>query len=115
MTVETSQIDGIPILRLIGSADAVVCRHVRDMVRVMADDGHQVVVLELSGLDRLYTSGLMILLDVQAEASKGQLRIIWCGARPFVRELIRLTTVERCPVLETDLESALDLSRVAVS
>lgn len=111
MTVETSEIDGIPVLYLIGAADAVACRDLRERILNLADQGHEAVVLELSGLDRLYTSGLMILLDAQAEASKGKLRTIWCGARPFVRELIRLTTVDRCPVLESDLESALDLTR----
>jgi len=111
MTVETSEIDGIPILHLIGAADAGVCREVRTMMLDLATQGYDAVVLELSGLDRLYTAGLMILLDAQAEAAHQKVRTIWCGARPFVRELIRLTTVDRCPVLESDLEKALDLTR----
>lgn len=111
MTITTSQIDGIPILHLVGAADAGVCRDVRELMLDLATQGYEAVVLELSGLNRLYTSGLMILLDAQAEVSQRHLRTIWCGARPFVRELIRLTMVDRCPVLETDLESALDLTR----
>lgn len=76
-------------------------------------EGRSHLVLELSGVERMYAAGMSALLDLQRAALRQGARLICCGARPFIREMLRITMLDRTLDLQADLQTAIDLTREA--
>jgi anti-sigma B factor antagonist len=113
VVIEALDVAGTTILFLAGDLDASSCTEVREMAERTMDGGRLFLVLDLSGVERMYTAGMSVLLDLQRTADSRGGRLICCGGRPFVRELLRITMIDRALELQTDLDSALDLARAA--
>lgn len=111
--IQASEVDGVTILSLSGDFDSYSGSHVREMAAALVEGGHSCLVLDLTGVERIYTAGISALLDLQKSVATGGGRLICCGARPFIRELLRITMMDRSLELQVDLDSALDLSREA--
>lgn len=111
--IEATWVEGVPILYLSGDLDAPASADMRDVVqgRLLVADG--CVVLDLSGVERMYTAGILALSELQRAAAATGCRLICCGARPFVRELLRITMLDFELDVQMDLESALKVSRQA--
>lgn len=110
MAMEATWVEGIAILYLTGDLDAPAAADMREVVqeRLLAGDG--CVVLDLTGVERMYTAGILALSELQRVAAATGRRLICCGARPFVRELLRITMLDFELDLQMDLESALRVS-----
>lgn len=113
MMIDAAEAEGVAILYLSGDLDAPNCRQVREIAAGLLADGRSSLVIDLSGVERIYTAGIFALLDLQRAAAQRGRRLICCGARPFVRELLRMTMLDRALDLQGDLETALDVSREA--
>jgi len=103
------EVEGATVLFLAGDLDAVTCVHVHEKVSGLIDDGRRTLVIDLTGVQRIYAAGMAVLLDLQRVAQKAGGRLICCGARPFIREILRITAVDRALHLQMDLDCALDL------
>ncbi|HYG57676.1 MAG TPA: STAS domain-containing protein [Symbiobacteriaceae bacterium] len=111
--IEALEVEGATVLFLAGELDTVSCVTVRELVAGLMADGRRLLVLDLSGLQRVYAAGLSLLLDLHRVASQYGARLICCGARPFVREVLRITMLDRAIDLQLDLDGALDLLSAA--
>lgn len=113
MLIQALTFDEATVLFLSGDLDAVRSIRVRDTVQDLMKEGCPSVVLDLSGVERVYVSGVSALLDLKRAAARTGGQLICCGARPFIREMLRLTAREEDLHLLTDLESALDAAASA--
>ncbi|HWI66509.1 MAG TPA: STAS domain-containing protein [Symbiobacteriaceae bacterium] len=102
------ELEGATILFLAGDLDAHTCVHVHDRVSGMIGEGRRTVVLDLSGVQRIYAAGMSVLLDLQRVAHTAGGRLLCCGARPFIREILRITSFDQTLHLHMDLDCALD-------
>ncbi|HEY3365185.1 MAG TPA: STAS domain-containing protein [Symbiobacteriaceae bacterium] len=114
MVIQALEFDEAAVLFLSGDLDDVRSARVREMVHALISQGRHAVVLDLSGVERVYVSGLAALLDMKRMAACTGGRLFCCGARPFIRELLRLTAREEDLHLMADLESALDAAASAL-
>lgn len=111
--IEALEVEGATVLFLTGELDELSCTHVRELVAGLIADGRHVLVLDLSGVQRIYAAGMSLLLDLQRAAATAGGKLICCGARPFIREILRITMLDRRLHLQMDLDSALDLLSAA--
>lgn len=109
MVIHAKVVEGAAVLYLSGDMDAPACEHVLEIAAGLVADGHRSLVVDLSGVERIFTAGIFVLLDLQRVAIKRGQRLVCCGARPFVRELLRMTMLDGALDLKGDLESALEI------
>jgi anti-anti-sigma factor len=106
--IEALEVEGATVLFLRGDLDNSSCTHVRELVAGLIADGRRSLVLDLSGVRRLYAAGMSLLLELQRFAVMSGGRLICCGARPFIREIFRIVMLDRALHLQADLDCALD-------
>lgn len=111
--IEAAEVQGLPVLSLTGDLDASSCREVREIVLALLAEERSYLVLDLSQVERMYAAGMSVLLELQRAALRRGGRLICCGARPFIREMLRITMLDQTLDLHADLESALDAAREA--
>lgn len=97
----------VAVLRLDGRLDLVQAPRLRDAVRETVDDGRPDVVVELSGVNFIDSSGLGMLIAglKHARQAGGELRI--AGAGPQVLLVLELTKLGRVLRPYDSLEEAL--------
>lgn len=110
VVIEALQLEDATILFLTGDLDATSSVQVREIVMALIEDLRRFFVLDLSGVERLYTVGMSVLLDLQRCAEQRGGRLVCCGGKPFIREMIRITMIDRTLDLQTDLDTALDVA-----
>jgi anti-sigma B factor antagonist len=110
LVIEALELQGATILFLAGDLDASASVELREIVAAIIEDGRLFLVLDISGVERMYAAGMSALLELQRIAEQRGGRLVCCGGRPFVRELLRITMIDRALDLQTDLDSALDLA-----
>jgi len=111
--ITATRVDGVAILYLNGDFNAPASAEVHELVKGRLGAGEGCVVLDLSGVERMYTAGILALTELQRAAASAGGKLICCGARPFVRELLRITMLDYELDLQMDVESALNVSRQA--
>ena len=107
------EVEGATVLFLVGDLDAVTCVYVHEKVSGMIAEGRRVLVLDLTGVQRIYAAGMSVLLELQRAVQTAGGRLICCGARPFIREILRITSLDRALHLQMDLDCALDVLTTA--
>jgi anti-anti-sigma factor len=111
---EALEVGGVTVLFLTGDLDGDSCAQVKEVVSGLIAAGRRMLVLDLTRVERVYTTGLFMLLDMKRAATREGGRLVCCGARPFVREIMRITMLDRVLDLHMDLDGALDqLSRAS--
>lgn len=104
------ELDGVRVAELHGTLDAASAPQVRDELQV-ATQGCERLVVDLSHLDRVFSSGLSALLSVHRAAERAGTALVFCGARPFLREILRITMLDRIFRMAVDPEHAVELLR----
>lgn len=110
---QTLEVEGATVLFLTGDLDADMCVHLQERVLSLIRDGCRVLVMELSGVQRIYAAGMSVLLELQRTTQGVGGRLICCGARPFIREILRITSMDRMLQHQMDLDCALDVLAAA--
>lgn len=113
MVFDALEVEGATVLFLTGELDAASSASVRERVASLLDAGRRMLVLDLSGVKQLYTAGMLVLLESHRVAARRGGRLVCCGARPFIREILRITMLDEPLGLQMDVDSALDLLRAA--
>lgn len=111
--IEALEVEGATVLFLSGDLDSNSSAQIRELVAALIADGRRILVLDLSGVRRLYAAGMSLLLELQRVAVKAGGRLICCGARPFIREILRIVMLDRALHLQADLDCALDMLAAA--
>lgn len=113
LVIDASLVDGLPVLQLVGDLDAASSALVRETAAPLLMEERRALVLDMSGVERVYTAGILVLADLQKAMALQGGRLVCCGARPFIRELLRITMVDRTLDLHPDLETVLELNAQA--
>ncbi len=109
MTIDVSEDrPEIRTIHLTGEMDLYSSNALKETVAELWKDGHTRLVIDLSELDYVDSSGIGALLGVYSSSQKRGHRIIFCGATGSVLKVIELTKLDGFLPLERSLEQALE-------
>jgi anti-anti-sigma factor len=109
MVIQSYEVEGTLVLSLAGDLDALSAGSLDLMVTDLLGQGRRSLVVDLAQIERVYTAGISVLLRLQRAAAGRGARLICCSARPFVREMMRITLWDL--EVQSDLTAAVALSR----
>jgi anti-sigma B factor antagonist len=89
--VDTDRPDGYAVVRLNGEIDHETAGTVRTSVFQVIDAGHPHVVIDLSGVGFLDSSGLGTLVGARRHAEQARGSVTLCGLSHHVRRLFEIT------------------------
>jgi anti-sigma B factor antagonist len=113
MPSATRSIDGVDVISLSGRLDAAVARAVREEIKVVIEEGSGKLVIDLSDVKFVDSSGLSVLvLALKAAHAKGG-RLALLKVNSTVRSLLELTRLHRVFEIFDDEEKA--CSRLAAA
>lgn len=91
MEIKDKQIEGITVLSLEGSIDAVTAPAITEFIQAQIAKGNTKLVADLSGVDYTSSAGLRVLLGAikETRAQSGDLRL--AGIQPDVQKVLTLS------------------------
>lgn len=104
---------GVLVVELQGTLDATNSPLVREAVLAAAAGAPRVVV-DMAPVERVFSSGLSALIAIHKEAEAAGSVVVFCGLRPFLREILRITMLDRIFRTAGDLDQALELLHQSV-
>jgi anti-anti-sigma factor len=111
LVIQAHDVEGTLVLSLAGDLDALSSGSLDQMASLLLEEGRRSLVIDLAQVERVYTAGVSVLLKLQRSANLRGARLICCGARPFVREMMRIALWDRDLEVQSDVTAALALSR----
>jgi len=98
---------GALVLRLQGRFDAASAPEIKQLLKDQVGAGNTRIVLEISGVDFMDSSGLSVIVTCQrlAQSRGGDLRI--AGAAESVKSILELTRLSRVFELDSDVGEAI--------
>lgn len=110
MDLETHLVDGLMRVNVMAERiDAACAIQFKDRIREVTENGPDRVLLDLSRVDFLDSSGLGAVVYAM-KSMGGARRLELAGLRPKVEKVFRLTRMDSVFVIHNDAESALSLS-----
>ncbi len=99
--------ESIQVIKIKGRLDIFRAVEIESQLKTMLNSGCSLIVLDLSGLEYLSSSGLRICLDLlrQINARKGKLAL--CGMNPTVRKMFHMVEMEDLFEIHKNLGEAL--------
>jgi anti-anti-sigma factor len=100
--------DGIAVAKMVGDLNLLCASDVRTGLAAAVNDGHRRLVVDLSQVNFIDSSGLGALISglKSARQAGGDLRIASCGEQ--ARVVLKLTTLDRVLRPYDSVEDALD-------
>lgn len=91
MEIKDKQVDGITVLSLNGSIDAITAPEITEFIQAQIAKGNTKLVADLSGVDYTSSAGLRVLLGAikDTRAQSGDLRL--AGIQPDVQKVLNLS------------------------
>ena len=91
MEIKDKQIDGVTVLSLNGSIDAITAPEITEFIQAQIAKGNTKLVADLSGVDYTSSAGLRVLLGAikDTRAQSGDLRL--AGIQPDVQKVLNLS------------------------
>ena len=91
MEIKDKQVDGIKVLSLNGSIDAITAPEITEFIQAQIAKGNTKLVADLSGVDYTSSAGLRVLLGAikDTRAQSGDLRL--AGIQPDVQKVLNLS------------------------
>lgn len=91
MEIKDKQIDGITVLTLKGSIDAITAPEITEFIQAQIAKGNTKLVADLNGVDYTSSAGLRVLLGAikDTRAQSGDLRL--AGIQPDVQKVLNLS------------------------
>ena len=81
----------------------------RELRRLIEDEGHTRLVVDFAGVRYLSSEVLGILAGLQREVDPVRGSIVLCGLDPLLRDMLRITHLERVSEVSGDEAEALGL------
>ena len=106
MEIQDKQVDGITVLTLKGSIDAMTAPKITEYINGLVSKGKIKLVADLSGVDYTSSAGLRVLLGAikDTRAQSGDMRLT--GVQPDVLKVLNLSGFTNILKLFDDLDSA---------
>ncbi|TQM83234.1 anti-anti-sigma factor [Saccharothrix saharensis] len=92
-------VDGVPVLRVVGELDMTALDTVRAELLIWLDSAPEQVVIDLTGVTFMGSSGLALLIEAAAHADRCGVRFVLAAGH---REVLR-------PIQVTNLDEVFDL------
>jgi anti-sigma B factor antagonist len=91
MEIKDRQIDGVPVLSLTGSIDAMTAPKITEFIQEQISKGNIKLVADLSGVDYTSSAGLRVLLGAikETRGQSGDIRL--AGTQPDVQKVLNLS------------------------
>jgi len=91
MEIKDKQVDGVTVLTLNGSIDAITAPEITEFIQAQIAKGNSKLVADLSGVDYTSSAGLRVLLGAikETRAQSGDLRL--AGIQPDVQKVLTLS------------------------
>lgn len=109
MTIQTDTIEEpahITVISLIGEMDLYSSNQLKDAVVNLWDEGHGRVIIDLSDLSYVDSSGVGVLLYVYSGSQKRGHEVYFAGAHGPVSRVLELTKLDGFLPLDPDIETA---------
>jgi anti-anti-sigma factor len=106
MEIKDKQVEGITVLLLTGSIDALTAPQISEFIQSHISRGNIKLVADLSGVDYTSSAGLRVLLGAikETRAQSGDLRL--AGVQPDVRKVLSLSGFTNILKLFDSLDAA---------
>lgn len=91
MEIKDKQVDGVTVLTLNGSIDAITAPEITEFIQAQIAKGNTKLVADLSGVDYTSSAGLRVLLGAikDTRSQSGDLRL--AGIQPDVQKVLTLS------------------------
>lgn len=110
--IETQTLDGCMLVRPPGPRlDAISAPALKNVVVDLANAGHLRIVLSLSRLELIDSSGLGSLISMHKNLAPPRGRLVLCDLSPKVGSVLKLTRLDRVLTIAADSAAAADLAR----
>jgi len=108
MTLETEQLDDdIHVVALSGDMDLYSANQVKESVVSLWESGHTRLIIDMSALNYVDSSGIGVLLYVYSSSQKRSYQVVFCGASGAVARVIELTKLRGFLPLEPNRNAAI--------
>jgi len=106
MEIKNKQVDGVTVLSLNGSIDAVTAPEITEFIQAQIAKGNTKLVADLSGVDYTSSAGLRVLLGAikETRAQSGDLRL--AGIQPDVQKVLNLSGFSNILKIFNDTDAA---------
>jgi anti-sigma B factor antagonist len=106
MEIQDKQVNGVTVLSLTGSIDAMTAPKVTEYIHGLVSKGNIKLVADFSGVDYTSSAGLRVLLGAikETRAQSGDMRLT--GVQPDVLKVLNLSGFTNILKLFDDLDSA---------
>jgi len=91
MEIKDKQVDGVTVISLTGSIDAMTAPKITEFIQGQVGKGNIKLVADMSGVDYTSSAGLRVLLGAikETRAQSGDLRLT--GIQPDVQKVLNLS------------------------
>lgn len=107
MQVEKIEIQGVPALKITGEIDLHASPELRQSLREYLSSQSPRVLLDMSDVDYIDSSGLAVLIEYMKESQAFDGKLGLFGLREKVRSILRLVGLDRFFVFEDTVEKTL--------
>lgn len=83
------------IVRPMKEIDVIVSKKMLTDVRRRIDEGHVRIIMDLSNLDFIDSTGLSMMVDLQDAATKLEGKVVFAGAGTRVMRILKVTRLDR--------------------
>lgn len=109
MQVNRVEVGGVTVAELHGSLDVHTAASLESILGGWIAAGASPILVDLAGVERMFSSGLAAMLALHRAADAAGGRILFTAPRPFIREVLRITLVDRVVALVPDRDTGLAL------
>jgi anti-sigma B factor antagonist len=91
MEIKDKQVEGVTIITLVGSIDALTAPQITEFIQAQVAKGNTKLVADLNGVDYTSSAGLRVLLGAikETRTQSGDLRL--AGIQPDVQKVLTLS------------------------
>jgi anti-sigma B factor antagonist len=101
-----SQQGGVQVMALAGRLDAGSAAQVAEPLEALLASGERQVLLDMGGVDYISSAGLQVLLRAAKLADLGGARLVLCGLKAYVLEVLQMVGFASLLEMEPDCARA---------
>ncbi len=103
-----TELSGVTIIELAGILDIVTSPRVQSEIRRWIDAGAARLLVDLSGIEQVFFSGLSTLLAIHQAMQEAGGRVVFAAPRPFFREMLKISQFDRLLEVVPERQMALE-------
>src|SRR5262245_18905777 len=111
MELTLSTKDGFPVATIQGVLDESAKEPFRDKLHPLVGVKGTRLIVDLSGSQRINSSGIGNLVALTADANTNDSRVVYCNLQPYVSMVIGVTKLDKFFNIASDLDAAVKRCR----